>query len=285
MNPINRIQNWYNTRNLDLSSLPPDIQQSILSQDPELIKKGRQLNKEMRNRLSNAYYENICSQPLTTSELLKYYANFYIYRANHDDFFSLFEKNKDWLNLVFIGTITPGWGNFGRRPLFQHIRTVKYSNVDLLQYNYVQNPWPIDDPGKTPPFLKEIKNKSWILIDIVTYFKILSNRLDCVNGHPLFAIDKTKHMFNSIITSDYSDNRIVTFLYLIGHLWLFKIKYNVPNIALNNPSKLQTVSDFIDTIGPIIAQLIDTFEFDSKSQTVTYYVPLTLQDMVNQFRL
>lgn len=274
MNPINRIQNWHKTRNLDLSSMPPDIQQLILSQNPELIKKGRQLNKGMRDRLSDVYYEDVCSQPLTTRELFKYYAKFYIYRKD------------DIITLNFIGRFKPGWGNFfrGEPPSFQNVHTIKHykdRNANLFEYKFEENPWPINDGlfYSDSPIIKEIKKNSHLIIDSGTYFKVLSNRLDCVNGHPMFALNETKRVFNLIIQQN---NSVIVFLYLIGHLWLFGIKYPLPQSFRLDPSQLD---DFNEAISPMIANIIDSLRFDSIAQKVSYDLPENLQTVANQFQI
>lgn len=69
---MNYITSLFHRRpNPDLSQMSPDIQQQILSQFPELIRIGRQLNRDMRNRLFDVYREKICQQPPTKKELLE----------------------------------------------------------------------------------------------------------------------------------------------------------------------------------------------------------------------
>ena len=55
----------YTGENLDLSTLPLDIQHEILSQYPELIRQGRQLSPGMRSRLNDAYLDKICNMPIS----------------------------------------------------------------------------------------------------------------------------------------------------------------------------------------------------------------------------
>ena len=73
MNYLQRLYRRYTDSNIDLSKLPPDVQYEIFSQTPELIQIGRQMNREMRERLTNPYLEKICQQPITKKGDTKFY--------------------------------------------------------------------------------------------------------------------------------------------------------------------------------------------------------------------
>ena len=62
--------------NIDFYSLPPEIQYQILLQDPELIYKSQQINHYYRALMSQPYFKEFCTRPITLDEIIKYISTY-----------------------------------------------------------------------------------------------------------------------------------------------------------------------------------------------------------------
>lgn len=278
MNVVDRIQNWYRSRNLDLSQLPLDIQQHILSQSPELIKKGRQLNQDMRNRLSNEFFENICQQPITVNELKYSGSIFYLYQrskgifSNITELFFIKELDQEDNLVTESFKIVVHFDKLEKR----YFVNIKY-NDQLYQHEFLE------------PILATKRNGGLCLIDSISYFRVLYERLDCINRDPLFARNETKRVFNSIIVQ-YNTNQISDLLllyqYLIGHLWAFQQPYRFNDFVIavndNNSEKIKYLKLFIHKISPIISDILDSFSLDPETKMVKFIIPDILQQTLTQ---
>lgn len=261
MQHIKNLYNRYFEEKLDLSSLPPDIQQQILSQDPELIRKGRQLNTQLRSRLTNVYLDEICNMPIKEIEYvdnLKSNKTWFMYREYKTrevytfDFVIDWEKNK-------ANTIT----------IIKDLNTNTY--IFIISYN-----------TEIQPKFHEIKGTGKfenIVNDAMNIWLIYSQRHDCVNLDPDYARKKTIELFQSSQYVGQSKSKsihdlLLRYGYLITQLWIFKVKFTTQNIFTidvdrNDYAIDKTDSDYlkniIDDVEKLIINTLNTVKFDYDS--------------------
>ena len=285
------IYNLYSSKGLDLSSLPPDIQQYILSQDPNLIRIGRQLNTNMRSRLSDAYFDKICNVPIKNSEIVANRSAIRVLYDNHVE-----GEDRDISNFEFVIDWNEGDSN--------SISFFKDLNLNLYIFNIYLNST-IQFKSYTRIKTAESLNE---YIDLISIWIILAKRRDCVTLDPDYPRKQTIALFQRFVvrfkTSNIKD-LLFLFSYLITHIWLFKAEYRGPNnfiIAVDDndqplpdqdtafqlalkryPSYIHTnkviipnVYNYllatIDEITTFVINVLNTVEFDYTNFTYSYKI-------------
>ena len=211
-----------------------------------------------------------CLQPVTTNEFNRSGAKFLLYSKG-----VIFNATK----LIFIDHYENGWVDC------RYIRLTHFTLDSIYQFENSSITLNYDH-------LLQSARKDNTLIDSLTYFRILSNRTDC--DDPL---NETKRVFNRIVRQ-YNTNRVKDLLllleYIIGHLWLFKIKYIPPSFQINEQSLsrsdqklLHHINSLINVTSPIINDIIDSFRFNSNEQIVYYsnQTVLSLRQAVEELTL
>lgn len=125
-----------------------------------------------------------------------------------------------------------------------------------------------------------------IYFDLVTVFKLLSLRLDCIEHDSDFVRKETKRTFLNLVARLNNSNKtkdlLLLYQYLLGHIWLFKLNYLIPvnftrthtfTISTNNddrPSPDQPIiieiQSAIAKFIPCISQILDTLTINSANE-------------------
>lgn len=273
MNYFRRLHNWYTGPNnkLDLSSLPPDLQYEILSKNPELIRIGRQLNTNLRKRLDDDYVESVWRQPLTKKEIRDILMNiplsFFVVSiaTNNKELFYYYPSN--------IGAI------IGKTVKIETIKR-PYTISGYYQIHI--------DMIDLKERLNNLLSTDRYYVDVFTIFDILKNRYG--QPDPEYAFRGMKKYFSQTIreldTDDFSDF-FALYQYLVGHLWIFGIPYNIPNIVLpyNTPHVgILTDTDIlrmerdINKMIPVCTQILNDLRIDAKGA-------LILPDNLSQYTI
>lgn len=190
--------------------LPLDIQQIIFSRDPELITKGRQLNLNLRDRLEDAYLEKICRKPISKKEVLNNLSN---------QMFFMVEESKTY----YLHYITDYLGASS---------LIKTLAINAKSQPYTAKMYYRDvSRSDAATDIKELISHHPFYIDSITTYDILRSRPGCFETNPNLALNETINIFNSTVRDlDF----ITLYQYLIGHMWLFGINYQISFADIRN---------------------------------------------------
>ena len=241
--------NYYFGKKLDLSALPLDIQQTILSSNPELIRKGRQLNAKMRSRLTNAYLDKICNEPISNTELVNNRFTiktwFDYYRITEEDMPGLESRDVSFFDFVIDWQKMTGG---------HHVSFVKYLTSNIYHFDVHLN------NGMQSQFYRRIETGKSLspYIDVITSWLIYSKRLDCVQLDPNYPQRQTIKTFQQFVAK-YKTRKIgdLIFLYsyLITQIWLFGATYQASKkfyIAVDNNDVALADQEIVSELAPKI---------------------------------
>ena len=248
MQTFTDLYNRYFKKGLDLSKLPPDIQQQILSQDPELIRKGRKLNTNMRSRLSSAYLDKICNAPINNNELVNNRFTISIWFATY----RIEEREMSGHETRDISFID--YAIDMRKDKGHNISFNKYLKSNVYEFKIKFK------SGIQSRFHKQMSYGQDLgpYVDVITIWLIYSKRRDCVNLDPDYPRKQTIATFQQFVQK-YKTRKIgdllFLFSYLIAHIWLFKAEYRALTkfyIAVDNNDEALPNQDIIYDLAPKI---------------------------------
>ena len=216
----------------NFSSLPAEIRERILRNNPQLLHSSFTLSSEYPQILSNAALRKLCSQPISNSEFLNYLQNdfprlFMIYRPSNSKFYPVNSDNifADNTALTIIYTLSENttWN-------FDMISTmVSYQNPDNIIF---------DQYGLMPIMRENFENVESIMgrlhttniFDLLTTYRILRKRIGCTHIDPNFAKTYVRNHFKTLVENHQQlHNPIYLFdlyCYLAAHTWIFNL--NIP---------------------------------------------------------
>lgn len=211
--------------------LPLDILHYIFCQTRELIRKGMLLNHLLHNRLLNDYIKNICSEPITQKECLKYIS------IRKKRIKILCKTNPIYVmdTHMYFYSIGPKWWSSQMRdftsvPIATYIRTKLQDtgNVYDIYFTMTNCKKLIDNlicfqNTKDRQFI-DLEKLNLTYLDINTMLNILNRRRDCKKFIPDYAKNQCIKHFTEHCTrykSGKVNDIILSFCYLRSVLNLF----------------------------------------------------------------
>ena len=211
---------------MSFSDLPLDLQASIFSDSPTLVKQGMSINPQLGQRMKSGILE-LCQQKISLEEFKTYLTTLprvlYICTKNPEG------VTYSILNLINVTSNIPG-------PTGPYDKTKWVEGCQLsASDNYIYMGHEDSSPPTMDQLIEDIElhyqnidvDYDEIILDfdfdLLTTYRILSSRLSCIQADPLFAFNETKRRFEQKI-SELSSPYL--YAYLITQTWIFNI--NVP---------------------------------------------------------
>lgn len=241
--------------------LPKEIINQILQQYPDLILTGRQLSKETSQLLNPSFIQQICRKKITPHE-------FQNYLLTSPKFFALIDSitSQHPLKLPNIIEAKLYLNNFGERYSEHKISTDYFDypgNNDqyVLDFRSADGFEPVEDEMELNPGTPSIYHNYPDILgpetepDLLTIYKILMKRLNCLKINSRFAkeivIDRFNHIVNQYLNHRSQARILDLYLYLILHTWIFNIEGIIPDsqelaikiIENDNPDYLDRILD------------------------------------------
>ena len=248
------------------NSLPLDMQKKILSEDKDVLVRSLPTSKKFSQMLLQSVID-LCERPIGFAELTNY-----LNTSNSKKSAVYFLPNKISLSIeayIYFNVLP----NHTVKNVIdtQHAERISRGTK---QYRVIyQLPFSVESMSMTKDIEHHFMNTDNIFdIDLLTYYKILKNRLGCVTANPEYAKSKTIDKLNKIVNSmNFGINKLNLYVYLISYKWIFNIDIPVientfyldsdENLNVYNVNKLeyQTIEEdipkWIDSISEAIHKL------------------------------
>lgn len=220
---------------MNTENLPSEVIAEILSHDPNLILSGRQLSRQIYQRLDPIYLKQFCLAKINQKELDTYL-------FTRPKIFALFTHqiiSEDDRPLVPTCEL---YFYFLSSYLSLNISCHYFEDFDETYYSLAFR----NDIGNTNPTNIKLQTDKHLTnnypnvldpvneVDLLSMYKILRTRLTCLRINPDYAKNTVINRFNQIVTgymNHPSRTRILDlYMYLIVHMWIF----NINGVVLNN---------------------------------------------------
>jgi hypothetical protein len=223
--------------NLDINlflSLPPELQEEIIIQNPELTRSFSQLNKPYAKSMSRHYYNQFCNQPLSIHEIKKVMTNHQLQKNDVFYFYKPDELNKIVLKTFEYLKYSPD--NVYVKPSEAISTNESYTVRGLIGYRRSMN-----DISENFNYHLDIL---FISMDVRGLFYAYNNRSSCLTKD--YAKQKTLEEFNRIVQYLIDENQFVQLnLYLLRNAIILGIaKLSDINQIMKSP---KTYDDYIES--------------------------------------
>lgn len=220
------------------TQLPPEIQEEILSTDPQLLHRSLTLSQEYSQLLSRNALRILCSKPISSAELRNYLENeqprlFIIYNPSNSNAYPVNTGDSivDSTATAYIYTLSEGnhWNcsTISTMVLYHDPDNIIFEQYGLMPILALKDR-AIND------ILRDTDQS--YLVDLLTTYRILRKRIGCVGINPIFAKNTVINLFSQIVSTHQNlGNPIYLFdlyCYLAAHTWIFNIDFPINDIEI-----------------------------------------------------